>query len=301
VVEKDGQQSLMPKADATAGETGSRAVALLYLGPATGVVLITLLAPLCLLARYSVNRYDPMELMIAAVTPANYVRFFTDSYYLDVMSTTLFIAVVSTALCLALGLPIAWRLARMESRWKSLAVLLVVLPLFVGSTVRTVGWLILFSKRGLLDQGAAWLVPGGHIDMMYTRNAVLIGIVSFNLPYMVLTLQSVLEGIDIRLVEAARGLGADPMRSFWRIVWPLALPGVATASILVFILSMNSYATPVLLGGPRFHMMAPELYAAFATDNNWPFASAMAFILMAVTLLLTGAANALIPRRFRVA
>ncbi len=291
----------MPKADATAGETGSRAVALLYLGPATGVVLITLLAPLCLLARYSVNRYDPMELMIAAVTPANYVRFFTDSYYLDVMSTTLFIAVVSTALCLALGLPIAWRLARMESRWKSLAVLLVVLPLFVGSTVRTVGWLILFSKRGLLDQGAAWLVPGGHIDMMYTRNAVLIGIVSFNLPYMVLTLQSVLEGIDIRLVEAARGLGADPMRSFWRIVWPLALPGVATASILVFILSMNSYATPVLLGGPRFHMMAPELYAAFATDNNWPFASAMAFILMAVTLLLTGAANALIPRRFRVA
>ncbi len=291
----------MPKGDATTAEGGSRGVALLYLGPATGVVAITLLAPLCLLLRYSVNRYDPMELMIEAATPANYVRFFTDSYYLDVMSTTLFIAVVSTALCLLLGLPIAWRLARMESRWKSLAVLLVVLPLFVGSTVRTVGWLILFSKRGLLDQAAAWMVPGGHIDMMYTRNAVLIGIVSFNLPYMVLTLQSVLEGIDIRLVEAARGLGADPVRGFWRIVWPLALPGVATASILVFILSMNAYATPVLLGGPRFHMMAPELYAAFATDNNWPFASAMAFILMAVTLLLTGAANALIPRRFRVA
>jgi putative spermidine/putrescine transport system permease protein len=275
-------------------------VALLYLGPATCVVLVTLLAPLGLLARYSVNRYDPTELMIEAVTPANYARFFTDSYYLDVMRTTLVIAIVSTALCLLLGLPIAYRLARMTSRWKSAATLAVVLPLFLGSTVRSVGWLILFSKRGLLDQAAAWLVAGGHMDMMFTRNAVLIGVVSFNLPYMILTLQSVLEGIDIRLEEAARGLGADPVRSFWRIVWPLALPGVATATILVFILSMNSFATPVLLGGPRFHMMAPELYSAFAADNNWPFASAMAFILMAATLLLTGAANVLIPRRYRV-
>ncbi len=284
------------------GEAGGRrGAAWLYLGPATTVVLVTLLVPLCLLARYSVNRYDPTELMIEAATPANYLRFFTDAYYLQVMTTTLFVAVVSTALCLLLGLPIAYRLARMTSRWKSTAVLCVVLPLFLGGTVRTVGWLILFSKRGLLDQAAGWLAPGGHVDMMYTRNAVLIGIVSFNLPYMILTLQSVLEGIDVRLEEAAQGLGANPARSFWRIVWPLAMPGVATAAILVFILSMNAYATPVLLGGPRFHMMAPELYAAFATDNNWPFASAMAFILMAATLLLTGAATALIPRRFRTA
>ncbi len=279
---------------------GSRAVALLYLGPATCVVLLTLIAPLCLLARYSVNLYDPMQLMIEAASPANYVRFFTDAYYLEVMRTTLFVAIVSTAICLGLGMPIAYRLARMQSRWKSAATLAVVLPLFLGSTVRCVGWLILFSKNGLLDQAAARLVTGGHVDMMFTRNAVLVGVVSFNLPYMILTLQSVLEGIDVRLEEAARGLGADPARGFWRIVWPLALPGVATATILVFILSMNSFATPVLLGGPRFHMMAPELYASFANDNNWPFASAMAFILMAATLLLTGAANALIPRRYRV-
>jgi putative spermidine/putrescine transport system permease protein len=300
-VEEDrAKPGLMARPRDQDGGGATRGAAALYLGPATCVVLITLIVPLCLLARYSVNRYDPTELMIEAVTPANYVRFFTDSYYLGVMGTTLVVAVVSTALCLLLGLPIAYRLARMTSRWKSACVLAVVLPLFVGSTVRTVGWLILFSKRGLLDQTAAWLVAGGHIDMMYTRNAVMIGVVSFNLPYMILTLQSVLEGIDIRLEEAARGLGADPARSFWRIVWPLALPGVATAVILVFILSMNAYATPVLLGGPRFHMMAPELYAAFATDNNWPFASAMAFILMAATLVLTGAANLLIPRRFRV-
>jgi putative spermidine/putrescine transport system permease protein len=283
------------------GLAGGRGAAWFYIGPATTVVLVTLLVPLCLLARYSVNKYDPTELMIEAVTAANYVRFFTDDYYLRVMGTTMWVAFGSTAMCLLLGMPIAYRLARMTSRWKSLAVLLVVLPLFIGSTVRTVGWLILFSKRGLLDQAAGWLIPGGHVDLMYTRDAVLIGIVSFNLPYMILTLQSVMEGIDVRLEEAARALGADPARGFWRIVWPLALPGVATAVILVFILSMNAYATPYLLGGPRFHMMAPELYSAFATDNNWPFASAMAFILMAATLLLTGAATALIPRRFRVA
>ena len=126
-----------------------------------------------------------------------------------------------------------------------------------------------------------------RVDLMYTPTAVVIGIVSVNLPFMVLTLQSVFEGIDTRLEEAAQGLGAAPARAFWRVVWPLALPGIGIAGILCFILSMNAYATPVLLGGPRFQMMAPLLYWEFGTNNNWPFAAALAFILMATTLLLT--------------
>src|SRR5206468_452053 len=108
--------------------------------------------------------------------------------------------------------------------------------------------------------------------------------------FMILTLQAVIEGIDSHLEEAARGLGAPPGRAFWRVVWPLALPGVLIAGILSFILSMNAYATPVLLGGPRFHMMAPLIYAEFAANNNWPLAASLAFILMATTLVLTGIA-----------
>jgi len=94
-------------------------------------------------------------------------------------------------------------------------------------------------------------------------------------------------------------MGASPSRAFWRIVFPLALPGVLIAAVLCFILGMNAFATPLLLGGPRFHMMAPLLYWAFATDNNWPFAAAIAFVLMGTTLGLTGLANVAIPRRYR--
>ena len=231
--------------------------------------------------------------MIAAVTPANYLRFFTDPFYWDVLVTTIRVSVIVTAICLLLGLPMAWRLARTTSRWKSALVVLMVLPLFVGSTTRTAGWMILFAHGGMLD-----MLTG--LNLMYAEPAVIAGIIAINLPFTVLTLQSVFEGIDPRLEEAAASMGAAPSRAFWRVVFPLALPGIAIAAVLCFILCMNAFATPVLLGGPRFQMMAPLLYWAFSTDNNWPFAAAIAFILMATTLLLTAAASHLIPRRYRV-
>jgi putative spermidine/putrescine transport system permease protein len=140
---------------------------------------------------------------------------------------------------------------------------------------------------------------GTRFDLMFTTGAVIAGIVSVNLPYVVLTVQGVFEGIDPALEEAAEGLGAPPRRAFWRIVWPLALPGIGIATVLCFILAMNTYATAVLLGGPRFQMMAPLIYWEFSSNNNWPFSAALAFILMATTLLLTALANVAIPRRYR--
>ncbi len=269
-----------------------------FLGPATCVVMLVLIAPLVLLARYSLNRFDPTELMIEATTGANYARFFSEAFYWEVMRTTIQVALLVTALCLLLGLPLAWRLSRMTSRWKSPLLLLIILPLFVSSTVRTVGWMILFAKSGVMDTTAATLF-GRHIDLMFTPTAVVIGTLSVNLPFMVLTLQTVFDGIDHRLSEAASGLGAPPARAFLRIIWPLALPGVGIAAILCFILGMNAYATPVLLGGPRFQMMAPLLFWEFNTNSNWPFSAALAFILMGTTLLLTTLANTVIPRRYR--
>jgi putative spermidine/putrescine transport system permease protein len=286
--------------DAEAGrqraETGA---ALSLLGPASFLMLVMLVVPLCFLARYSVNRFDPTELMIAALTPANYLRFVTDPFYWDVLATTLRVSVIVMLACLLFGLPMGWRLARTASRWKSAFVVLTVLPLFIGSTIRTAGWVILFARGGMLDVVATRLLGLGHVDLMYSEAAVIGGIIAINLPFTILTLQSVFEGIDPRLEEAAGAMGASPSRAFWRIVFPLALPGVLIAAVLCFILSMNAFATPLLLGGPRFHMMAPLLYWAFATDNNWPFAAAIAFVLMGTTMGLTGLANLLIPRRYR--
>ena len=275
-----------------------RAAAASFLGPATLVVTVMLAAPLLLLLRFSLNRYDIKELMIETVTGENYLRFFTDPFYLGVLRTTVLVAVISTALCLLLGLPLAYRLARLQSRWKSACMLAIVLPLFVGSTVRMVGWMILFAHGGMIDTAVRW-ANGVGLELMYTPFAVVAGIVSINLPFVVLTIQSAIETIDIRIEEAAQSLGAPPGRQFWLVVWPLALPGTAIAGILCFILAMNAYATPYLLGGPRFQMMAPLLYWEFSTNNNWPFASALALILMSTTLVLTACSNVLIPRRYR--
>jgi putative spermidine/putrescine transport system permease protein len=272
--------------------------ALLLLGPASLMMVLMLVVPLGFLARDSLNRYDPNELMIAAVTPANYLRFFADPFYWNVLVTTIRVSVIVTVMCLALGLPMAWRLARSTSRWKSALVVLTVLPLFIGSTTRTAGWMILFARGGMLDILSRALGAGG-VNVMYSEPAVIAGIIAINLPFTVLSLQSVFEGIDPRLEEAAASMGAAPSRAFWRIVFPLALPGVAIAAVLCFILCMNAFATPLLLGGPRYQMMAPLLFWAFSNDNNWPFAAAIAFILMATTLGLTGLANVLIPRRYQ--
>lgn len=269
------------------------------LGPAIFIVCLTMLAPLALLARYTLNRFDPSELMVTALTPQNYIRFFTDPFYLRVLATTLRVSIIVTTTCLVLGIPLAWRLARSESRWKSAYVMAMVLPLFIGATTRTAGWMILFAHGGMLDIASRGFFGATSLELMNTELAVIIGIVSINLPFTILTLQSVFEGIDPRLEEAAASMGAPPARSFRRVVLPLATPGVLIAGALCFILAMNAFATPLLLGGPRFQMMAPLLYWEFSSRNDWPFAGVLAFVLMASTLGLTLLANAVVPRQYR--
>lgn len=268
--------------------------------PATILVAIGLIGPVAILFRYSLNQFIPGQFMVDGLTVENYVKFFTDAYYLNVLLRTVRVAVICTLACLIMGFPLAYVLARTQSRFKNLLVMLVVLPLFVGNAVRAAGWMTAFGNKGAFN---ASLIGLGLIDrpieIMFTENAVLIGIVAVNLPFMVLTLQSVIEGIDRNVEEAAFSLGAGPAAMFRRVLWPLALPGILAGTILTFILAMNAYATPVLLGGPKFQMMGPLVYGQFAQQNNWPFGGAISFILMTATLLLTIAANLIVQRRYR--
>lgn len=269
------------------------------IGPSTFIVALGVLGPLAILFRYSLDRFDPRLLMVDAVTPENYVKFFTDPYYLAVFFTTLRVALFCTAVCLLLGFPLAYVLARTQTRFKNLLILGVVLPLFVGNAVRAAGWMALFGSRGFLS--VTLMRTGfatGPTEIMFTETAVVIGIIAVNLPFMILTLQSVIEGIGRSLEEAAFSLGAAPFIMFRRVLWPLALPGIAAGTILTFILAMNAYATPVLLGGPKFNMMAPLVYDQFKL-NNWPFGATVAFLLMLTTLLLTLAAGFWTRQRFR--
>src|SRR6185503_8192567 len=173
-------------------------------GPATVFVAAGLLVPLAILFRYSFDKVDPRRIMIDTFSFDNYVKFFSDPYYMGVLATTLRVAALCTVICLAMGLPLAYVLARTQSRYKNMLIMLVVLPLFVGNAVRAAGWMTLFGSKGFLNVTLQWLgLTDEPIRFMYTEFAVIVGIVAVNLPYVVLTLQSVIEGIDRAVEDAA--------------------------------------------------------------------------------------------------
>jgi putative spermidine/putrescine transport system permease protein len=258
------------------------------LSPATLLVLGSLALPMLTLLRYSFHAYDPVLLMRETFTLENYLRFFAEPYFHEVITTTLIVALVSTIGSIFLGFPIAYFLARTQSRFKSLFVVLVIFPLLIGNVVRAAGWMTIFGTRGMVNVTLIKLgIISQPIEIMYTDFAVIVGTLSVVLPFMILTLQAVIENVDFSVVDAALNLGASRYKAFTRIFLPMIMPGVLAGFVLIFILCMNAYATPYLLGGPGYKMMAPALYSQISSVANWPFGSALAFILMAVTVIST--------------
>lgn len=267
--------------------------------PATLVVVLVIVVPALQLFRYSLNHFDPTELMESALTFENYRSFISDPYYRNVLFTTLKIAALCTVLSLLCGYPVAYSLAKTRSRFKSLLVIALVFPLLVGNVVRAAGWMVILGNAGFVNVVLVHLGVIAHpVRLLYTPFAVVVGTTAVVLPYMILTLQSVLEGLDLTVEEAARNLGANFFQTFMRVVLPMSVPGVAAGSMLVFILCMNAYATPVLLGGTGLTMMAPAIYDQIGKAQNWPFGAALALVLMAVTLAMALFSNAVIQRRY---
>lgn len=268
--------------------------------PAGLLVVLLLVAPMLLLFRISLNRFSPTELMVEATTAQNYLQAVQDPYYQQVLLTTLGVALGCTLVTLVMGFPAAYWLARMESRWKSLATIVTLFPLLVGNVVRAAGWMALLGNEGAINAALIGLgLISAPLPLLYNTGSVVVGIIAVVLPYMILTLAAVIEGIPRQTEEAAANLGGRPMTVFRRVLLPLALPGVMAGCVLVFILCMNTYASAVLLGGPQFKMMAPAVYDQFVRGNNWPFGAALAFILLTVTLVLTVLGSAVIGRKYR--
>ena len=268
--------------------------------PASLLVIGLLVGPMLLMLRISLNHFSPTQMMIEALSADNYIRAVTDPYYQQILATTLGIALLCTLLTLMLGFPAAYWLARNESRWKSLFTILTLFPLLVGNVVRSAGWMALLGNDGLVNATLLYLgIISTPLKLMYTTQAVIVGIIAVVLPYMILTLAAVIESIPRNVEEAAANLGAKPGTVFRRVVLPLALPGVAAGSILVFVLCMNTYATAILLGGPKFKMMAPAVYDQFIRANNWPFGATLAFILLAITMIFTVIGSVGIARRYK--
>ncbi|NYT64510.1 ABC transporter permease [Alcaligenaceae bacterium] len=277
--------------------TGSRGFTLAF--PASLVVLVIIVLPMIMMAIGSLRHADPTAVVNAGLTLANYTRFVTDSFYLVIFFDTVKVALVCTVLALVFGFPVAYFLARTQSRYKSLFIILLIFPLLVGSVVRSAGWMIILGHSGVINTllGVFGLTTA-PLQLLYTPAAVIVGTTGIVMPYLILTLQSVLEGLDFSVEEAAQSLGASPMTAFFKIIVPIAAPGIAGGTVLVFILCMNAYATPVLLGGTGITMMAPALYDQITKAADWPFGSAMAIILVTTTLLMALLAHWLISRRY---
>lgn len=267
--------------------------------PATGLVLVFMGLPLIYLFRYSLNQHVPGEFTLGGFSLENYKIFFSEAYYLTGMWTTLLMAGAVTILCITLGLPIANWIARQSGTLKTILLMAVILPLFISNAVRAAGWMVAFGQAGVLNYVLLQLgLISEPLQIMQTPIAVFIGMTAVNLPYVVLTLQSIFEGLDENIDFAAASLGAQPLQSFFLVRLPQVVPGILAASMLSFILAMNAYATPVLLGGPSFRMMAPMVVVEIMNKANWPLGAALAFILLATTVAISILAALFIRRRY---
>ncbi|WKT92352.1 ABC transporter permease [Brucella anthropi] len=267
--------------------------------PSTLLVVVFMAMPLLYLLRYSFNDFVPGEFMVNGFTFANFITFFSDAYYLKGMATTLIMASLVTVVCILLSLPLANWMSRQRGNLKTLLLMAVILPLFISNAVRAAGWMVAFGQTGVLNYLLLKIgLIAQPLTIMQTPLAVFIGITAVNVPYVVLTLQSVFEGLDENIDYASASLGATPLQTFMLVRMPQIMPGLLAASVLSFILTMNAYATPVLLGGSSFRMMSPMIVTEILNQSNWPLGAALAFILLTVTVTISVLAGLFIRRRY---
>ncbi|MEO3802206.1 ABC transporter permease [Nonomuraea sp. B1E8] len=244
---------------------------------------VSFVLPLAWLLRMSFNRGDSTGFIEETFTLDSYAQFVGDSYYWDMAWETTLLGLGVTALTILVSYPIALFLVRTESKFKGILVALAVAPLLTSSVVRTYGWLVLLGNQGVVNQA---LMGAGLVDqplaLINNRLGVYIALVEIMMPYMILCLLAGFGRFNPELEHAAQSLGANRWRTFWRIVWPLSMPGVLTGALLVFVLTISSFVTPRLVGGGKVFYLATEIYDQATATLNWPFAAAIAFILLAL-------------------
>ncbi len=220
------------------------------------------------------------------VTTDNFRFLFTDKLYAITYLKSVLIAATATLLCLTLGFPIAYGIARADPATRSILLLLIVLPFWISFLLRVYAWMGLLNNYGVINNFLMWIgIIDQPIAMMYTDFAIYVGLVYSYLPFMILPLYATLERMDLDLVEAAQDLGATPSQAFWNITWPLALPGVIAGCLLVFIPATGTYVIPYLLGGPDSLLIGRVLFDEFFSNRDWPLASTVAIVLVLLVVV----------------
>lgn len=245
---------------------------------------IFFLVPLILILSLSFYGFSPTEGVLPGVKLDNYIKLFTDSYYIGIFVRTFRISIIVTLLCLLLGYPEAYYLTRVTGRAKALVMMIVLSPLLISAVTRTFGWFILLGNNGVINNTIVKLgLSESPLKLLYSETGIIIGLTHVLVPLMVLSIYASLQRRDPALVRAAETLGANPIRAFLEITLPLSLPGILAGSVLVFTMSMSAFVTPAVLGGSRVRVVAYLVYEEFLQSLNWPFGAALALVLVILT------------------
>ncbi len=244
---------------------------------------LMILLPMLLIVLYAFTK-PGNEFIQFSFTLEHFAKFFTDSDFLLVLWRSLVIAFKTTLICGVLGYPVAYFIARSSDRVRNILILAITLPMWINMLVRTYAWIGLLSDGGIL-QRLLGLLGFGEPKLLYTEGAVLLGMVYNFIPFMILQINTSLCKLDHSLLEASADLGADRFQTFWRVVFPLSLPGVVSGITLVFLPAVSSFFIPKLLGGGQYFLIGNVIENQFITVGEWNFGSAISLIMVAVMML----------------
>ncbi|MBO5461603.1 MAG: ABC transporter permease [Ruminococcus sp.] len=246
--------------------------------------VLMLVLPMALIALYSITEHGN-TIVSFSLTLDHYVKFFTDPDFLIILWRSLFIALKTTVICLLLGYPVAYFISRSSERMQQIFVLIITLPTWINMLVRTYAWIGILSEGGLVQQ-ILNIIGLGHIELLYTEGAVLLGMVYNFVPFMILQINTSLCKMDQSLIEASADLGANPVQTFMKVTFPLSLPGVINGITLVFLPAVSSFFIPKLLGGGQYFLIGNLIENQFITVGEWNFGSAISMIMAAIMMLM---------------
>jgi putative spermidine/putrescine transport system permease protein len=233
------------------------------------------------------------------LTLKQYQIFFTQPVYLDALIRTVRLSLTATVLALLFGYPLAFALAFRLKRMAAVLTLIILAPLLMNVVVRTLGWVLILGRNGVVSSATSWLGLG-EVSFLYTETAVLIGYVQIFLPFMVLSVLASLQTIDTNLFRASASLGATPTVTFFKVLLPLSLPGVLSGSIIVLSLSSGVFVLPAMLGGSDMRVLSLLAYKQTTTTVNYPLGAATAFVLLFTMMVVISVLTLALERgRFR--
>ncbi len=240
-----------------------------------------IVVPMLLIVLYAFTEHGN-AIMAFRFTLDNFLRFF-DPVFIKVLFKSLEVAIITTLLCILIGYPIAYVISNASERAQTLLILLITLPMWINMLVRTYAWISILSDGGILNSIFEFLgLP--PIKMMYTDFAVMLGMVYNFLPFMIISIYTVLAKLDKALIHASHDLGANPVQTFLRIVLPLSMPGVISGITLVFLPAVSTFVIPKFLGGGQYMLIGNLIENQFITVGEWNFGSAISLIMAMIIM-----------------